>query len=77
MTMVSKIDNEGTLHRLNGDPRFPIVPSGLESTHLVLKQQCDGARISVALEAKSEVRLWALWVVIHHNLLVHVNTCFG
>jgi len=30
------IDYEGTLHRLNGDPRFPIVPRGLESTHLLV-----------------------------------------
>ena len=77
MSMISKIDNEGSLHRLNGDPCFAIVPGGLKSTHLVLKQQGDGARIRVALQAKSEVRLRAFGVVINHHLLVHVNTCFA
>ena len=77
VTMVAKIDNKSTLDRLNSDPGFTIVSGGLKSTDLVLKQQGDGARISVAFETESEVRLRAFGVVVHHNLLVHINTCIG
>lgn len=77
VTMVPKIDNKSTLHGLNRDPGFAIVPGGLKSTNLVLKQQGDGAGISVAFETESEVGLRAFGVVIDHNLLVHINTCIG
>lgn len=74
MTMVSKIDHEGSFHWLNGDPRLPTIPGSLEATNLVLEQKGNCAWVSVALEAKGEVGLGAFWVEIHHNFLVHVYT---
>ena len=74
MAVVPKIDNKSPLHRLNRDPILPTVLGGLKAPNLVLKQERDGSGVGVALETKSEVRLGALGVVIHHHFLVHVDT---
>ena len=77
MTMVSKIDDESALNRLNGDPTLSVISSGLKTTNGVLEQEGDGAGIGMAFESKCEVRLWTFWIEIDHHLLVHVNTSLG
>lgn len=75
MTMVSKIDDKGTFHRLNSDPSLSIISGSLETTHLILKQEGDGSWISVAFKSESEVRLGTFWVEVDYNFLIHVHTC--
>ena len=77
MTVVAKVDDESSFNRLNGDPSLSAIPSGLEPSHLILKEQRDGSRIGMPLESEGEVWLWALGVEIDHNLLVHVHTSIG
>ncbi|KAF7809659.1 hypothetical protein G2W53_036402 [Senna tora] len=60
VAVIAEVDDEGTLDGFNGDPSVAVIPSSLEATHLILKQERDGSWIGVALEPKRQIWLWAL-----------------
>lgn len=77
MGMISEVDDEGSGDRLNSDPGVATITGGLKAADEVLKQEGDGAGISVAFDSEREIRAGAFWVEIDHYLLLHFHACLS